>query len=333
MKWSVVVLMVLGVVAALCAALLVVSLPVRRAGARRRRRRPAEAREVTYVVAARDLAARTVVESDAVDVRRTRRPKDFPAGLVRAAGPGDRPGAPALAQEGSALRRVLLQLRGHRRRARRRAPGGQARGQHPALGFGRRRGAPLSRAAWSTCWRRCSSRTTKGLGDQPMSMTLLQGDLRPGRRQPDGRESADRGRLAGARRRGDPPSTVTLLVDTKQAEMLYLARQRGSVSIALRNPMDTVAVGTEGTRLPSLSPVFAHGREAGARAARGAPQRSRGRARAHAHEGRSTTWSARSTTSSAPARRPRSRRSSSTRRSSRPSARPRRPSSPSGRRA
>jgi hypothetical protein len=39
--------------------------------------------------------------------------------------------------------------------------------------------------------------------------------------------------------------------------MLYLARQRGSVAIALRNPMDTVAVGTQGTRLPGLSPVFA----------------------------------------------------------------------------
>jgi hypothetical protein len=39
--------------------------------------------------------------------------------------------------------------------------------------------------------------------------------------------------------------------------MLYLARQRGTVSIVLRNPTDTATVGTEGTRLPNLSPVFA----------------------------------------------------------------------------
>src|SRR6185295_18488428 len=68
MKWSVVVLIVLGVVAALCAALIVSSVtgqkpppgPVQTA---------AEAKEVTYVVAARDLPARTLVESDAVQVQ------------------------------------------------------------------------------------------------------------------------------------------------------------------------------------------------------------------------------------------------------------------------
>src|SRR5580765_4004801 len=64
MKWSVVVLIVLGVVAALCAALIVSSVTGQKPTPG-----PAqtgtEPKEVTYVVASRDLSARTLVESDA----------------------------------------------------------------------------------------------------------------------------------------------------------------------------------------------------------------------------------------------------------------------------
>jgi Flp pilus assembly protein CpaB len=94
-----------------------------------------------------------------------------------------------------------------------------------------------------------------GLGEQSMSMTLLQGVyvLAVGDQTVVTPPQPEEKGLVGKA----PASTVTLLVDTKQAEMLYLARLKGSVAVALRNPMDTAAVGTQGTRLPSLSPVFA----------------------------------------------------------------------------
>src|SRR5262245_33067744 len=80
MKWSVVVLLVLGLVAAVSAALLVISM---QGGGEATGQRPilesSENRETTYVVAARDLPARTVVETNAVEVR-TASARDVPAG-------------------------------------------------------------------------------------------------------------------------------------------------------------------------------------------------------------------------------------------------------------
>ena len=254
MKWSVVVLLVLGVVAAICAALLVISIQGGGGGGAKPVQDVGEAREGSYVVAARDLAARTVVETDAVELR-TVSAKDVPLGSFS---------QPALVI-GQVLRRPLKK--------------GQLFDQSSvssedtgvvlagALQEGKRAvSVPLadSGGVESLLYPGCmvdvlcvmNLKDEEGLGDQPMSMTLLQGIyvLGVGNQTvvsppaPD-----DKGSLVGRA----PASTVTVLVDTKQAEMLYLARQRGTVAVALRNPMDTLAVGTQGTRLPSLSPVFA----------------------------------------------------------------------------
>jgi len=256
MKWSVVILLVLGVVAAVCAAVFVVSFqggPAGRAGAT-----PAaagtEAREGSYVVASRDLDARTVVESAAVEVL-TAATKNVPSG--------------ALAQPAEVIGQVLRKPMKRGQAFDRTCFTSEGTGVvlAGALKDGKRAvSIPLADSGgiegllYPGCMvdvlAALQLKDDKGLGDQQMSMTLLQGVyvLAVGDQTvvtPATDETVHAPTSKGA------PTTITLLVDTKQAEMLYLARQRGSVSIALRNPMDTAVVGTQGTRMPSLSPVFA----------------------------------------------------------------------------
>jgi hypothetical protein len=52
---------------------------------------------------------------------------------------------------------------------------------------------------------------------------------------------------------------VTLLVDTKQAEILQLATQAGSISLAMRNPLDASQEARRLTRAREISPVSSGG--------------------------------------------------------------------------
>ncbi len=56
----------------------------------------------------------------------------------------------------------------------------------------------------------------------------------------------------GARAPSDAGHSVVLLVDSKQVESLLLALEKGSVSLALRNPSDGEEVSRRGTRLSEL---------------------------------------------------------------------------------
>jgi pilus assembly protein CpaB len=253
MKWSVVVLAILGVVAAACAALLVVSLQSGGTGTGSAQAPAgAEGREVSYAVAARDLDARSVVESSAVQMEKPTSVKPVPPN--------------AFTQPAEVVGQVL----------RRPVKKGQAfdRSCFTAEGTGvvlagalrdgkRAVSLPLSDASgiegllYPGCMvdvlASLQLKDEKGLGDQPMSMTLLQGIYVLA----VGDQTVVTPQTPGEVHAKSSSPTITLLVDTKQAEMLYLARQRGSVSIVLRNPMDTAAVGSDGTRLSNLSPVFA----------------------------------------------------------------------------
>jgi len=51
---------------------------------------------------------------------------------------------------------------------------------------------------------------------------------------------------------------VTLLVDPRQAEALQLASGHGTIALALRNPMDMAVVDRRGTSFLDLSPTFGH---------------------------------------------------------------------------
>jgi len=257
MKWSVVVLVILGLVAAVCAAVLVVSLQSDKGGPGATGA-PAttggEGRESSYLVAARDLDARSVVENAAVEI------VTAPASKIP-------PGSFSQPAEvvGQVLRKPMKRAQPFDRSS------FMSEGTGVVLAGALKEGKravsiPLSDSGGieNLLYPGCmvdvlaalQLKDDKGLGDQPMSMTLLQGIyvlavgdqtvVTPAAPE-DSRALVQKG----------SPSTITLLVDTKQAEMLYLARQRGTVSIALRNPMDSAAVGTQGTRLPGLSNVFA----------------------------------------------------------------------------
>jgi pilus assembly protein CpaB len=90
--------------------------------------------------------------------------------------------------------------------------------------------------------------------DMPISVTLLEG-IRVlaigGRTIFSSDTPAD-----DSSERNDRP-TVTLLVEPEEAEMLKLAMEEGSVSLSMRNPMDASSTAGEGTRLTQLSPILA----------------------------------------------------------------------------
>jgi pilus assembly protein CpaB len=85
--------------------------------------------------------------------------------------------------------------------------------------------------------------------DDPVSFTLLRGVmvLAIGQRtitepdKPTGTSTVENRKV-----------TVTLLVDPDQAEQLKLVSEEGSISLAMRNPMDTAAGQSSGTRLSKL---------------------------------------------------------------------------------
>lgn len=253
MKWSVVVLIVLGVVAALCAALIVSSVTGQKPPPG-----PAqtgtEAKEITYVVASRDLPARTLVLEDATTVVNSPA-SGAPAGAFsqRAQTIGQvlrrsiKKGAAFDASYFSSAEGASVVLAGTLEE-------GQRAVSIPLTDSGGIEGM-LYPGCMVDVLASMQLKDDKGLGDQPISMTLLQGVyvLAVGQQTIVSPTPDDSHALV----KQGPASTITLLVDTRQAEALYLARQRGSVTIALRNPTDKKEVGSQGTRLPNLSPAFA----------------------------------------------------------------------------
>jgi Flp pilus assembly protein CpaB len=93
------------------------------------------------------------------------------------------------------------------------------------------------------------------LGEEPISVTLLEGVLvlAVGEHTIVAPEEGElEGRGSGNRR-----PIVTLLLEPPQAESLKLAMAEGSISLVLRNPMDEGTSAREGTRLAMLSPILA----------------------------------------------------------------------------
>ena len=91
--------------------------------------------------------------------------------------------------------------------------------------------------------------------DQPISITLIENVrvLAVGR-ETIVHQSQAQGGEDGQARAGRP--TVALAVSTDQAEKLKLAMQEGSVSLTLRNPRDTAEVPLRVTGMASLSPLL-----------------------------------------------------------------------------
>jgi Flp pilus assembly protein CpaB len=100
-------------------------------------------------------------------------------------------------------------------------------------------------------------RMPAGEGEQPVTITLLQGVsvLAVGQRTIVSPVKDENSKVEDVRRSDRP--AVTLLVDGRQAEMLKLAMEEGSVSMVLRNPRDLARPAASGTDLAALSPVLA----------------------------------------------------------------------------
>ncbi len=225
MKWTVVVLIIAGLAAALCAALLVAALTT---GSRDIAAAPIR----TVVLAARDLQASSLVTDDDLVTEEVTLDK-VPAGSLAAKSlaigkilvvpifkgqalndnylVGDAEGVKLASALGRGQRAVSIELT-----------------NHDGLAGLLYRGAVVDVLAIFQ-----ASNGEAGRGELT-SKTLLQGipvlSIGGGKASSKGGSSGGRGRI------------VTLLLNSTQAESLRLATERGTISLAMRNPKDAATV-------------------------------------------------------------------------------------------
>jgi pilus assembly protein CpaB len=251
MKWSIIALVALGLLAGLCAALLVISMQAPR-------QKPGPANDpalevpesINMLVAKDDLSPRDLVVSDSVDTRTALR-KDFqgtytdPAQIIGKvllvpmkkgqpftaacfAGDNERMRLASALEPGK--RAVCLTLED---------PSGIERIIYP--------GSMVDVLA--TLKTRVDEEN-----EQSVSFTLLQNVmvLAVGQQTivteqaaPDAKEP-----------KPNTDATVTLIVDSAQAEQLRLAAASGKVSVVMRNPMDTAEGKANGVRFGALAPIL-----------------------------------------------------------------------------
>jgi pilus assembly protein CpaB len=249
MKWAIVGLFGLGVVAAIAAALLVVSLSEK--GASSDAENPdAPDPEVPVVVAASDLKAMAVLGPDSVGIKLTRR-KLAPATAL----------SDPIYAIGRVLKvdvtqtEVLTAAHFHSQGspaelAAALKPGERA--VNVALSDSMGLEALLYPGSIVDVLVSMKLRTADSGEQEPITLTLLEAIrvLGVGAQtivhQSEGDDRAGRG----------PRPTVSLAVTSEQAEKLKLAMQEGSVSLTLRNPTDNSMVSTRITGMPSLSPLL-----------------------------------------------------------------------------
>ncbi len=236
MKWTIIVLIIAGLAAAMCASLLVAALSANSRGV-------AVATTMTVVIAARDLPARSVVtDEDLVteEFRRDKVPAESLTGKIQAIGKillvpivkgqalndkcfvGDAEGVKLASTLGRGQRAVSVALTSY--------------GGLSGLLY---RGAIVDVLATFQ-----ASNDEAGRGELT-SKTLLQGIpvlSIGGKASSKGRSSGGRGRI------------VTLLLSSVQAESLRLATERGTISLAMRNPHDVATVNHSPAGTPGGAP-------------------------------------------------------------------------------
>ncbi len=247
MKWTVLGLIVLGVVAALCAALLVASLQAR--GNRATRADADEPNEVAILVATRDLPAISVVDATAV-ASRTVKASEAPHG--------------ALTSPVSVIGQVLVAPVGKGQAFTDNLLAASQPGVHisATLPEGMRAmSVVVSSAAAVGGWLYPGClvdvvaavripNTRGGSSADVLSTVLLQGVgvLAVGPQSIVSSEAKITEQLKESSK-----IVVTLMVDAKQAESLHLAAVQGDITLTLRNPLDKTATQDRGLRLAQLS--------------------------------------------------------------------------------
>ena len=253
MKWSVVGLGLSGVVAAVCAFMLTEALQVNARGANDVDVGPPPPVEV--VVAARAIPAMTVLDSTAVIVKSVpadQRPERFVGSAVRVVGrvltvpmvEGQLFTPSCFAGEGSALQLAAA------------LPDGMRAMSVSLADYSRLEGLlyPGSLVDVVASFRLPDPKGGRG---DAVSTTLLQSiqvlavEDRTVVSTDEGAAESRLPRRAGARR------MVTLMGSAEQAEVLQLATEHGTITLAMRNPLDATPVERKMTHLGELSRVFA----------------------------------------------------------------------------
>jgi Flp pilus assembly protein CpaB len=247
MRWTIVGLVLVGIIAATAAAILVVTLKA--GGPMNRTSEDVGNQPIRILVATRDVPAQTVVDGSAIatrEVKRREAPQDYLSDPVQAVG------------------QVLIQpVKFDEAFAKSKfASGENAVKIAPSLETGQRAmsimlsdDTGIEQLLYPGClvdvigsFRVPRSEDQKG--DEILSVTLLQGIpvLAVGPRTIVSSTEGATPQAGGASdqigRRG---RVVALNVTTKQAEVLQLASKYGAVTVSLRNPLDTAVAETGGT--------------------------------------------------------------------------------------
>jgi pilus assembly protein CpaB len=257
MKATVAILLLLGLVAAVSAAVLIGSL--------RAQQRPlavaaAQPEEVDIAIARRDLTASSIVREEDVQLKRVRQ-DDAPAGAMRSAERvvGEVLISPMVAGQ------VFTQTHFARANSGVRLAAVLPDGMR-AMSVTLNESAALEGLLYPgslvdvlASFQAANSGDSEqaGRAREMLSTVLLEAvqvlavqDRTVVSSQED--EGADRPASSSARRR-----VVTLKVDSKQAEALQLAAAHGSISLAMRNPQDGTEIETRGTLFSDLSRFYA----------------------------------------------------------------------------
>ncbi len=230
MKWSIVILLVLGVVAAACASVLI--------GAVKLNPFATDANEtsgVEVIVATRALPAMTTITTDCFDKKTVAR-ADLPTGrLISATGSLGRILAVSVVK-GQVLTESCLVWEGTGAQLAAKLPDGMR-----AFTVHLRKAIPDRVLLYPGCVvdvlfsSRLSGRDVRG---QAISATILRGIQVLAVAGDSVVSSPNAGQAKPQPRGASHGLIVTLMVDPKQAEALQLASDNGTISLAIRNPLD-----------------------------------------------------------------------------------------------
>lgn len=233
MKWSVIALVALGTVAALCATVLVGAL--RSSGNVEVTESDTQARETTIVLAARNLPQGLLLKSDALAVRQisiSGAPENFIADPVLAAGKilrtavvKDQPILTSDFAEGPGLR-VAVGL-----------PPGML-----AVGISLGGSSGLQGLLYSGCNVDVLATTKGGRGSAPQTRILLE-CVRVLRIE--GETTLSPKKTGASPGRSSRRNEVLLMLDAKQARVLRSAEASGTISLVMRNPLDEATASME----------------------------------------------------------------------------------------
>ncbi len=243
MKWSVIALVALGTVAALCASVLVGAL--RSSDRADATEAGAQARETTIVVAARNLPPGTIIEGDTLATKQITladAPEGFIADPVLAVGKvlnvamveGQAFLASGFASEGSGLHLAAALPPGMR-----------------AVGVSLGGSSGLRGLLYSGCNVDVLATTKGGRGSEPKTRVLLERVRVLGiENQTIVSPENTRGSSSRSSRRSE---MVLLMLDVFQARSLQSAVQSGTISLVLRHPLDEAVAPLE--KQPEDEPV------------------------------------------------------------------------------